>query len=198
MALTLLAGPANAGKVALLLERYLSALADEPFLIVPNRSDVDRVERELLASSGALLGGEIGTFDDLFRRLARDGGEHRPVATDEQRALIVRRALGEARLNGWTRSARFAGFADALSSALGELEAGLVDPGELEGDLAGLYAEYRAELDRLRRSSTSSGRSSRTSAIPTSAASRWTAPSASSRAPADAAFSSESPKSCSR
>src|SRR5437762_2638071 len=149
MALTLLAGPANAGKVALLLERYLSALADEPFLIVPNRSDVDRVERELLASSGALLGGEIGTFDDLFRRLARDGGEHRPVATDAQRALIVRRALGEARLNGWTRSARFAGFADALSSALGELESGLVDPGELEGDLAGLYAEYRAELDRL-------------------------------------------------
>ncbi|TML36581.1 MAG: hypothetical protein E6G25_10660 [Actinobacteria bacterium] len=149
MALTLLAGPANAGKVALLLERYLSALADEPFLIVPNRSDVDRVERDLLASSGALLGGEIGTFDDLFRRLARDGGEHRPVATDAQRALIVRRALGEARLNGWTRSARFAGFADALSSALAELESGLVDPGELDGDLAGLYAEYRAELDRL-------------------------------------------------
>src|SRR5437868_5632355 len=149
MALTLLAGPANAGKVALLLERYLDALAHEPILIVPNRSDVGRVERELLASCGALLGGQIGTFDDLFRRLARDGGEHRPVATDAQRALIVRRALARARLNGWTRSARFAGFADALSSTLGELESGLVEPGELEGDLAGLYAEYRAELDRL-------------------------------------------------
>src|SRR5881275_2296268 len=149
MALTLLAGPANAGKVALLLERYRDAISLEPFLIVPNRSDVDRVERELLASSGALLGGQIGTFDDLFRRLARDGGEHRPVATDAQRALIVRRALGEARLNGWTRSARFAGFADALSSTLGELESGLVEPGEFEGDLSGLYAEYRAELDRL-------------------------------------------------
>src|SRR5881392_1395420 len=149
MALTLLAGPANAGKVALLLERYLSTLADEPFLIVPNRSDVDRVERDLLASSGALLGGEVGTFDDLFRRLARDGGEHRPVATDAQRALIVRRALSHARLNGWTRSARYAGFADALSSTLGELESALVEPAELEGDLGGLYAEYRAELDRL-------------------------------------------------
>src|SRR2546427_6913412 len=149
MALTLLAGPANAGKVALLLERYLAELAREPFLIVPNRSDVDRVERDLLASCGALLGGQIGTFDDLFRRLARDGGEHRPVATDAQRALIVRRALARARLNGWTRSARFAGFADALSSTLGELESGLVEPAELEGDLAGLYGEYRAELDRL-------------------------------------------------
>src|SRR5881628_1593899 len=150
MALTLLAGPANAGKVALLLERYLAELAREPFLIVPNRSDVDRVERELLASSGALLGGQIGTFDDLFRRLAREGGEHRPVTTDAQRALIVRRALARARLNGWTRSARFAGFADALSSTLGELESGLVEPAELEGDLAGLYGEYRAELDRLK------------------------------------------------
>jgi ATP-dependent helicase/DNAse subunit B len=149
VALTLLAGPANAGKVALLLERYLDALVSEPVLIVPNRSDVDRVERELLASCGALLGGQIGTFDDLFRRLARDGGEHRPVATDAQRALIVRRALARARLNGWTRSARFAGFADALSSTLGELESGLVEPAELDGDLGGLYAEYRAELDRL-------------------------------------------------
>src|SRR3954454_19059947 len=147
MALTLLAGPANAGKVALLLERYLDALAREPVLIVPNRSDVDRVERELLASCGALLGGEIGTFDDLFRRLARGipGRVAWPVATDAQRALIVRRALARARLHGWTRSARFAGFADALSPTLSELEPGLVEPAELEGDLGGLYAEYRAE-----------------------------------------------------
>src|ERR671922_859022 len=150
MALTLLAGPANAGKVALLLERYLACLADEPFLIVPNRSDVDRVERELLASCGALLAGEIGTFDDLFAHVARaEVGGHRPVATDAQRALIVRRVLAQARLNGWTRSARFAGFADALSGTLGELESGLVEPRELDGDLEDLYADYRAELDRL-------------------------------------------------
>ena len=99
MALTLLAGPANAGKVALLLERYLAALGQEPVLIVPNRSDVDRVERDLLASSGALLGGEIGTFDDLFGRVARADapGGRRAVATDAQRALIVRRVLARAR-----------------------------------------------------------------------------------------------------
>jgi ATP-dependent helicase/DNAse subunit B len=149
--LTLLAGPANAGKVALLLERYLGVLEHEPFLIVPNRSDVDRVERELLSGCGALMAGEIGTFDDLFERLARDGGEHRPIATDAQRALIVRAIVAgpRARLNGWARSARFNGFADALSATLGELESGLVEPSDLEGDLAGLYREYRAELDRL-------------------------------------------------
>src|SRR4051812_309444 len=117
MALTLLAGPANAGKVALLLERYLAVLQDEPFLIVPNRSDVDRVERELLAECGALMSGQIGTFDDLFARVARaDAGGHRPVATDAQRALIVRSVIARGRLNGWSRSARFAGFADALSA----------------------------------------------------------------------------------
>jgi hypothetical protein len=30
------------GKIALPAERYLARLDDEPFLIVPNRSDVDR------------------------------------------------------------------------------------------------------------------------------------------------------------
>jgi ATP-dependent helicase/DNAse subunit B len=149
MALTLLAGPANAGKVALLLERYLAALPREPILIVPNRSDVERVERELLEQCGCLMGGQIGTFDDLFRRLSVEDGGHRPVATDTQRALIVRRTLASAQLNGWARSARFAGFADSLTAALGELESGLVDVDEVEGDLGGLYREYRAELDRL-------------------------------------------------
>src|ERR671928_1131044 len=146
MGLTLLAGPANAGKVALLLERYLAAIADEPVLIVPNRSDVDRVERELLPLCGALMGGDIGTFDDLFERIARADGGHRPVATDAQRALIVRRVLARARLNGWTRSAAFSGFADALAATLGELESGLVEADDVQGGLAELYRDYRAEL----------------------------------------------------
>ena len=72
--LTLLSGPANAGKVALLLERYLGALDRDPVLIVPHGSDVERIERELLAQSGALLSGDIGTFDDVFERIARAGG----------------------------------------------------------------------------------------------------------------------------
>src|SRR2546423_8047213 len=145
MGLTLLAGPANAGKVERLLDRYLDALDREPVLIVPNASDVDRVERILLRRAGALLGGEIGTFDDLFRRLEPQAN----VATDAQRGLVVRRVVAGARLNGWTRSARFGGFADALSGTLGELESGLVDAGDLDGDLADLYTAYRAELERL-------------------------------------------------
>jgi len=71
--LNLITGPANAGKVALLLRRYLAALGDEPCLIVPNRSDVERVERDLLELQPALLAGSIGTFDDVFNRVARRG-----------------------------------------------------------------------------------------------------------------------------
>src|ERR671935_1842383 len=149
LGLNLITGPANAGKVALLLRRYLQALPDEPYLIVPNRSDVEQVERQLLELQPALLAGAIGTFDDLFTRIARGGGEARPVASEAQRALIVRRALAGRSLNGLGRSARFGGFADALLAVLGELESGLLDPNDLDGELGALYAAYRGELDRL-------------------------------------------------
>src|SRR5215203_5482022 len=107
MALALVVGPAKAGKIARLLEGYLDAIERDPWLIVPNAADVDRVERDLLRRTGALLGGSIGTFDDLFRELAFAGGETRPVAGDAQRALVVRRALGRTTLDGLGRSARF-------------------------------------------------------------------------------------------
>src|SRR6059058_5892973 len=149
MGLKLLAGPANAGKVALLLERYLGALESDPFLIVPNRPDVDRAERELLARSGALVGGSIGTFDDVFARLARSNGAHKPVVTQAQRTLLLRRVVAHARTQSLARSARFTGFADALGATVAELEAALLEPGDLDGELAELYAAYREELDRL-------------------------------------------------
>src|SRR5207245_3147756 len=118
LGLTLITGPANAGKVALLLRRYLDSLDREPVLIVPNRSDVDRAERDLLELRPALLGGTIGTFDDVFERIAFADGEVRSVVTDAQRALVVRRAVANVRteLNGFGRSARFGGFVDSLAA----------------------------------------------------------------------------------
>ncbi len=149
--LSLITGPANAGKVALLLDRYLTRLDDEPFLIVPNRADVARVESELLELSGCLLGGAIGTFDHLFERIAAADPGRRQVASRGQRALIARRAVAAVLRSGTplSASARFSGFADSLLAALSDLEGGLLDPGDLEGDLASLYAAYRAELDRV-------------------------------------------------
>jgi len=171
MALTLLAGPANAGKVALLLERYVGALQAtaapakparpsngaasdalvEPFLIVPNRRTSTVSSGSSLALPNALMAGEIGTFDDLFGRLARAGRRTPAGRHDAQRTLIVRGVIARARLNGWTRSGAFSsGFADALSATLGELESGLVRARELEGDLAALCGlPGRARQPRL-------------------------------------------------
>jgi ATP-dependent helicase/DNAse subunit B len=145
LGLSLLVGPANAGKVALLLERYLAALEREPVLIVPNRPDVERVERDLLARAGALFGGSIGTFDDVFERIAGGGR----TITDAQRSLLIERVIGSASLNGLGASARFAGFADELGRAFADLAGGLVAPSQLSGDLQRLYSAYRGELDRL-------------------------------------------------
>src|SRR5215210_1509522 len=154
MGLGLVLGPAKAGKIAHLLDGYLAALDRDPVLIVPNRADVDRVERDLLRRVGALLGGSIGTFDDLFRELARNATDARPVAGETQRMLVARRALRRTPLAGLDRSAQFAGFADALLGVLAELEAGLLDVRSLEsvfadGDLARLYAAYREELEAV-------------------------------------------------
>ena len=149
MALSLIVGPANAGKVELLLDRYLAALEREPFLIVPGGADVERVERELLQRTGALLAGGIGTFDDLFASIASGDPERKRVLADAQRVLVVRRAIAHAELDGLGRSAGFGGFGDSLLAALGELESGLVEPEDCGGELGRLHAAYRAELDRL-------------------------------------------------
>jgi ATP-dependent helicase/DNAse subunit B len=149
MALSLIVGPANAGKVELLLDRYLAALGREPVLIVPGGPDVERVERELLERTGALLAGSIWTFDDLFAAIAAGDAQRRGVLTDAQRLLVVRRAIAKAELGGLGRSAGFGGFGDSLLAALGELESALVEPAECDGELGGLHAAYRAELGRL-------------------------------------------------
>ncbi|HZT54112.1 MAG TPA: PD-(D/E)XK nuclease family protein, partial [Gaiellaceae bacterium] len=148
MPLRLIAGPANAGKVELLLDRYLAALgadgAPEPVLIVPTRADVDRVERELLARRPALLGGSIGTFDDLFERLAAGGGEPRLLGRAGSGLLVrsVLRGTPQAGIAG-------GGVAESLQQAFEELEAGLLDPAAVGGELGALYGRYRAALDRL-------------------------------------------------
>lgn len=147
MPLTLLAGPANAGKVALLLDRYAADIAREPVLVVPNRAEVQRVHHDLVAGGKTVVGGSVGTFDDLFASIAFGNGDHRPVLADIQRSLLVRQVAS----GGSADAARFAGFAETLGATLGELESGLVDPDELEPGLGALLSAYRDELDRLKR-----------------------------------------------
>ncbi|HUG64564.1 MAG TPA: PD-(D/E)XK nuclease family protein [Gaiellaceae bacterium] len=164
MGLSLVVGPAHVGKVALLLERYLgvldqssaraeSASADsarlqswDPWLVVPNRVDVDSVERDLVSRRPALLAGTVGTFDDLFRHLA---GDELPTASDAQRTIAVRRAVARVELGDLSSSSATAGFADTLLQTIGELEAGLVDAAEIAGDVGRLATAYREELATL-------------------------------------------------
>jgi ATP-dependent helicase/DNAse subunit B len=147
MGLSLVLGPAHAGKVALLLERYLNLLDRDPWLIVPNRGDVERVERDLLRRRPALLAGRIGTFDDLFEHIAFGDPARRPVASGTQRTLMARRAIAETSLDSLNDSAASGGFIDVLLAALGELESALLDPDAVSGDLGRLASAYRAELD---------------------------------------------------
>ena len=148
MGLSLVVGPAHVGKVALLLERYLAVLEHDPWLVVPNRIDVDRVERDLVRRRPALLAGTVGTFDDLFRHVAATGGEA-PVASEIQRTLAVRRAVERIQLRELSSSAATAGFADTLLQTIGEVESGLLDPTQLDGDLSVLAVAYREELEAL-------------------------------------------------
>ncbi len=148
MGLSLVVGPAHAGKVALLLDRFVEAIDRDPWLIVPNRVDVDRVERELAARRGALLAGTVGTFDTLFEHLAGSGPGPRTLG-DAERSIVVRRLVRESDPEALGPSSRFTGFTDALGATLTEIEASLLDPGDLGPDLAGLAAAYRSELSRL-------------------------------------------------
>ena len=78
-------GPAHAGKIELLLDRFVAALELDPWLIAPNRPDVDRIELELVERCGGLLAGTIGTFDTLFEALAYGDGEGKRVIGDTER-----------------------------------------------------------------------------------------------------------------
>ena len=146
MGLSLVVGPAHAGKVALLLERYLGVLDRGPWLVVPNRVDVEQVERDLIRRRPALLAGTIGTFDDLFRHVGRSGREAAAEASDVQRALAARYAVASIRLDALDASAATGGFADTLLATIAELESSLVDVDRLRGDLGQLVQAYRREL----------------------------------------------------
>jgi hypothetical protein len=147
-------GPANAGKVALLLDRYLDAIDRDPVLVVPSGADVEPIVRDLLRRSGGLLGGSVWTFDDLFESIARgdagrNGGRPRGRVGPAQRRLLLERVVARGSLDGLAASARFPGFATALGDAIRDAESALLEPEDVGGAFGDLYRRYRAELDRL-------------------------------------------------
>ena len=148
MPLRLLLGPANAGKVERLLDAYVETLEQEPHLVVPNRRDVEVTEHQLLERRQCLLGGWIGTFDDLFALVAKPQLRARPLSEVQER-LLLRKSLQNVELGELERSARYDGLIDTLAGTLGQLEAALVEPSELEGSLRAIYGAYRESVARL-------------------------------------------------
>jgi len=111
MPLTLLTGPANAGKARAILDAVRRDIARgaEPLLIVPTREDVERYRRELAASSVA-LGVTVGRFDELIEEVAARAGTGGEALGEfaRERALeaIASRRSSETPAPGYARELR--------------------------------------------------------------------------------------------
>ena len=148
MSLALLVGPANAGKVANLLDRYVAALDRDPCLVVPNRGEVERVERDLLTRVPALLGGWLPAPSTASVRGSRAASRARPFS---------RRYSGRSSSGVWPRRRR------SRSSALQPASQGSAMPSATRlrsssrllsnrrrwTASSGACRAYRVELERL-------------------------------------------------
>ena len=162
MALELIVGPPNSGRTGAILERFRAAADRDPVLVVPTVDDVERFERELTSTAGAVVGAEICTFERLFALVARDAGvPSGPVLSRVQRQRLAREAASRAPLRLLAASSRHTGFALALEELISELQSALIDPptlseaaaavGTYESEIASLYEAYGAVRDELGR-----------------------------------------------
>jgi ATP-dependent helicase/DNAse subunit B len=164
MPLTVVTGPANAGKAGRVLGAYRDRIADEPVLVVPALRDVRHAQREL-ASRGAVFGTRVVRFRWLFQDVAERCGLGRGrIAGYEQRELLVEHAVRSAPLDALAAAAERPGFARAAGRFFGDLGRAMVEPARLRqalrawaGDGPGaaraeevgaLYAAYHNALDR--------------------------------------------------
>ena len=133
MPISLITGPANAGKAELVLGavRKHSAREEDPLLVVPTRADVAHYLREL-AGEGVAMGVRVERFAGLSEELARRAGvrEHALGGLARERLLTV--------LAAREVPAAGPGFVRALGELLAELRARRVTPARLVGALESL------------------------------------------------------------
>jgi ATP-dependent helicase/DNAse subunit B len=163
MPLSLITGPANAGKAELVLEavRMYGARELDPLLVVPTRADADLYLREL-AGDGVTMGVRVERFDGLTAEVVQRAG------IDD----AVLGGIARDRLLHWLSDRELVagagdGFVRALSELVVELRTRRVSPARLvaaldswqAADGAGatgavlgrLFMRYEAELRRLAR-----------------------------------------------
>ncbi len=174
MPITLITGPANAGKAGVVMDalRAHRARAERPLLVVPTHADVERYRLELdgraptsegvAAGTGVEWGARVERFQGLLAEvLRRARSAERPLgrlARERALAAVLRRASEEPPTAGVVRS---------LAALVGELEVERVTPARLRGaldswaaadpghapharELGELFEEYRRGLERLR------------------------------------------------
>ncbi|HET6830335.1 MAG TPA: PD-(D/E)XK nuclease family protein [Solirubrobacterales bacterium] len=160
MSLTVIAGPPGSGRGEEVLDGFRAAIDLEPVLVVPTSDDVDRLERELCAGAGGILGGTVTSFPGLFREVGRSVGvDAIDGLSSTQRAWLARAAASAAPLRRLSRSARHAGFAPAFEDLLTDLQSSGLDAaaftaavaaaeaGEYEREIAALFESYESLRD---------------------------------------------------
>jgi ATP-dependent helicase/DNAse subunit B len=167
MPITLITGPANAGKAREVLGAVRGHMAhgEEPLLVVPTRADVERYRREL-ALEGAVLGARVERFEGLIGEIVRRAGVSEPVLGRVARGRVLAKVAAG---GGDDASRSTPGFVSALAATVAELETQRVTPARLEaalkawtsadgaGAVAGarelgrIYGEYRELLQRIGR-----------------------------------------------
>lgn len=168
MPITLLSGPANAGKAELVFDTVRAHLArgEEPLLVLPTRADSEHYLREL-AREHAVMGLRVERFAGLIEEIVRRAR----VADAELSELAQSRLLALLATRTGIASPRThpaaGGLARALRGFVGELEARRVSPERLRSALSlwaqaggeratalalsDLYEGYREALSRMRR-----------------------------------------------
>ena len=161
MSITLVTGPANAGKAQVVMDAVRRHLAHglEPLLVVPTRTDVDYYLREL-AGAEAAVGVRVVVFEDAMEELVLRAGVREPVLGKLARERLIgtlAEVSGERARPGFSRA-----LGDLFSELqmrrvapqrlAGALDAGLGDGGAALGfDLTAAYGSYLRRLERLGR-----------------------------------------------
>ncbi len=165
MPITLVTGPANAGKAEVVMDTVRRHLAHgrEPLLIVPTGADVEHYLREL-AGERVAMGVRVARFSELIDEMVRRAGAVEAVLGGLARERVI--ATLAARREGGRVGP---GLLRALGMLFEELQVRRVTPARLTSalrsglgseadalgvDLSGIYGDYHAALARLGRHDT--------------------------------------------
>jgi ATP-dependent helicase/DNAse subunit B len=160
--ITLITGPANAGKAQVVIEavRRHVAHGEEPLLVVPTRADAELYMREL-AGGRAAMGVRVERFAGLIGEAVRRAGIGEAVIPGAARERMLEAIAARA------GAPSAPGFVHALGELFAELQVRRVTPRRLSQALASwraadgaaahppelerLFVDYRATLERLGR-----------------------------------------------